>query len=120
MDQQRQIDQRETEEGNTPDETRATRAADVTGKIATEIRPSSGGIELALAAGLAVGAGYWLDGVFGIRPILTIVLFFWAVLSLGIILYYRYRADMERLEANQVWNLAAGANGADPAEGVAQ
>jgi len=62
-------------------------------------------MELALAAGLAVGLGYWLDGLFGIRPVLTLVLFVWAVTSLGVLLYYRYRADMERHEASQVWKL---------------
>ena len=79
-----------------PDERASTQAI-------ADIKPSAGGMELAITAGLFVAIGYWLDGVFGIRPILTIVLFVWAVLAVGLSLYYRYRADMKAHEVGSDW-----------------
>ena len=76
---------------------------DTHNKIVADLSPSSGGMELALAGGAAVALGYWLDGVFGIRPVLTLILFFWVFVALSVGLYYRYRADMEAHEATAPW-----------------
>ena len=63
------------------------------------VHATSGGVELALAACLGLALGYFLDGVFGIRPVLTIVFFLWFAIALGFVFYSRYRRAMEIHEA---------------------
>jgi hypothetical protein len=60
-------------------------------------------IEMVVTPLLFALFGYWLDGVFGIRPILTATLgglaFFGCVASI----YYRYMADVAREEEGKPW-----------------
>lgn len=54
---------------------------------------------------LVFGAmGFGLDGVFGIRPVLTIVFVVLALIGMFIKLWYGYDAEMKVKEAEGAWN----------------
>lgn len=47
--------------------------------------------------------GFWLDGLFGIRPVLTIVLGLLGLVGVVARTYYWYVADMKREEEARPW-----------------
>ena len=47
--------------------------------------------------------GFWLDGVFGIRPVLTVVFALAAVISMATTHYYRYKDAIEREQEGRPW-----------------
>jgi F0F1-type ATP synthase assembly protein I len=47
--------------------------------------------------------GFWLDGLFGIRPVLTIVLGLFGLVGVVARTYYWYVADMTREEEARPW-----------------
>ena len=67
--------------------------------LGRDLGQSTGGYELVLSGVIFALIGLWLDERLGITPVLTIVLtvvgFTGAVLNV----YYRYRRDMARLDA---------------------
>jgi F0F1-type ATP synthase assembly protein I len=47
--------------------------------------------------------GWWLDGRFGTRPLLAIVLGLLGVIGVSVRAYYTYRAAMESAEEGKPW-----------------
>ncbi|HEX5095689.1 MAG TPA: AtpZ/AtpI family protein [Acidimicrobiia bacterium] len=61
------------------------------------------GIEMVVTPVLFALLGFWLDGVFGTRPILTVVFFTLALAGAVASVYYRYRAEMDEHEKGKPW-----------------
>ena len=59
--------------------------------------------ELALTPALFGGLGYLLDGWLGLAPLLTIVLFLFGVAGTSYMAWFRYDAEMRRIEAGKPW-----------------
>ena len=61
------------------------------------------GIEMVVTPLLFAALGFWLDGIFGTRPVLTVV--FGALAFVGAVasVYYRYRAEMDEHEKGKPW-----------------
>lgn len=60
-------------------------------------------VELVLTPFIFFGAGWWLDGLAGTRPVIAIV---FAVLALtGVVakMYYAYKAEFARQEEGKPW-----------------
>lgn len=60
---------------------------------------SSGSFELVLSAVVLGLVGLWIDGRVGTTPIFTIVLTVAGFLGAGASLYYRYKYEISRLQA---------------------
>ena len=67
--------------------------------LGRDMQQSSGGYEMVFSGVLFALAGLWLDKQLGLTPILTIVLAIVGFVGGVLSVYYRYRADIERLEA---------------------
>ena len=63
----------------------------------------SGGFELVIAAVLFAMVGFFLDGVFGTRPILMLVFGLVGVAGAVYRLYYDYTARMKQAEEGKPW-----------------
>lgn len=61
------------------------------------------GVEFAMTPALFAGFGYVLDRVFGLVPILTIVMFAVGAFGIGVRTYYQYEAKMQALDAQGPW-----------------
>jgi hypothetical protein len=48
--------------------------------------------------------GFWLDGVVGLRPLLTIVLFLAGASGSFLAAYYRYQAQMDHQDEGKPWS----------------
>jgi hypothetical protein len=59
--------------------------------------------ELALTPALFGGLGWLLDGWLGLAPLLTIVLFLFGVAGTSSMAWFRYEAEMRRVEADKPW-----------------
>jgi hypothetical protein len=59
--------------------------------------------ELALTPALFGGLGHLLDVELGLRPLLTIVLFLFGVAGTSYMAWFRYEAEMRRVEADKPW-----------------
>jgi F0F1-type ATP synthase assembly protein I len=59
--------------------------------------------ELAVTPALFGGLGYLLDGWLGLAPLLTIVLFLFGVAGTSYMAWFRYDAEMRKLEADKPW-----------------
>jgi F0F1-type ATP synthase assembly protein I len=59
--------------------------------------------ELVVTPLVCMFIGMWLDGRFGTRPVLTIVLGVLALFSVVAKMYYGYKAAMEREEEGKPW-----------------
>ncbi len=69
------------------------------GRWTSDYRQSSGGYEVVLIGVLFALAGVWLDRLLGTVPWFTIVLTVVGFVGAVANVYYRYKRDMERLEA---------------------
>lgn len=68
-------------------------------RLTGQLNQSSGGYELVLS-GVVLGlAGWWLDTKLGWTPILLITFTVLGFVGSALSLYYRYRADIERQQA---------------------
>lgn len=63
--------------------------------------------ELAATPAVFGVLGYWLDGKFGIRPVLTIVLALVAVVTMFVRSMFGYNEDMRRHESRGAWSKQA-------------
>ena len=61
------------------------------------------GIEMVVTPLLFALLGFWLDGIFGTRPVLTVVFFTLALAGAVASVYYRYRAEMDEQEKGKPW-----------------
>jgi F0F1-type ATP synthase assembly protein I len=59
--------------------------------------------ELALTPALFGGLGWLLDHWLGLAPLLTIVLFLFGVAGTSYMAWFRYEAEMRRVEADKPW-----------------
>ena len=59
--------------------------------------------ELALTPALFGGLGWLLDGWLGLAPLFTIVLFLFGVAGTSYMAWFRYDAEMRRVEADKPW-----------------
>ena len=59
--------------------------------------------ELALTPAFFGGLGWLLDGWLGLAPLLTIVLFLFGVAGTSYMAWFRYEAEMRRVEADKPW-----------------
>ncbi|MEL6984173.1 MAG: AtpZ/AtpI family protein [Actinomycetota bacterium] len=64
-----------------------------------DLDSSSGGYEMVFAGVIFALAGLWLDRQLGWTPILTIVLAILGFVGGVLGVYYRYKRDIERIEA---------------------
>lgn len=71
-------------------------------KTMTSDSSASGGYELVIAPLLLGLLGFWLDGVIGIRPALTIAFTALAFAGVVIKLYYGYKSAMAAERARKV------------------
>lgn len=63
-------------------------------KLTDAANRSTGSFELVLGPVIMALIGLLLDGVFGTRPILTIVLTIWGALGASVAIFYRYRRQV--------------------------
>ncbi len=68
-------------------------------RLTGHLNQSSGAYELVGSAVLFGGLGWWLDGLFGLTPILLVTLTMLGFVGSSISLYYRYRSEIGRLQA---------------------
>ncbi len=61
------------------------------------------GVELVLTPLLFAGLGWWLDGLFGTRPLLAAAFLALGVVGVSVHTYYDYRARMAREEEGKPW-----------------
>ncbi|MCB1270409.1 MAG: AtpZ/AtpI family protein [Microthrixaceae bacterium] len=59
--------------------------------LAQAAHRSAGSFELVLGPVLMALVGLLLDGVFGTRPLLTVLFTIWGALGAGVSIYFRYR-----------------------------
>ena len=59
--------------------------------------------ELVLTPAILGLAGFGLDRWLGVTPLFTIVLTLWALAVVGYLTWYRYEAEMRRLEEGAAW-----------------
>ena len=59
--------------------------------------------ELAVTPAIFGGFGYGLDRWLGLAPLLTIVLFLFAVAGTSYMAWFRYDAEMRQVEAGKPW-----------------
>ena len=59
--------------------------------------------ELALTPAIFGGIGYGLDRWLGLAPLLTLVLFLFGVAGTSYMAWFRYEAEMQRVEAGKPW-----------------
>ncbi len=67
--------------------------------LGKDLGQSTGGYELVLSGVLFALFGLWLDKRLGITPVLTIVLTIVGFTGAVLNIYYRYKREIERLEA---------------------
>ena len=67
--------------------------------LGRDMQQSSGGYEMVFSGVLFSLAGLWIDKQLGLTPLFTIVLAIVGFVGGVLSVYYRYRADTERLEA---------------------
>lgn len=60
-------------------------------------------VELVVTPLLFLALGAWLDGRFGTRPVLTVVLCSLALCGVAVSSYYRYTARMAREDEGRPW-----------------
>lgn len=60
-------------------------------------------VEIVVTPLLFALLGFWLDGLFGIRPVLTAILAAAGVIGVGARSYYAYKAAMDRAEEGKPW-----------------
>jgi hypothetical protein len=60
-------------------------------------------VEIVVTPLLFAALGYWLDGLFGIRPVLTAVLGALGLVGVAARSYYAYKAAMDRAEEGKPW-----------------
>ena len=60
--------------------------------------------ELAATPAIFGGIGWLLDRWLGLFPVLTLVLFFFAIAGVGYMTWFRYEEEMKAHEAEAVWN----------------
>lgn len=68
-------------------------------RLGSDLSQASGGYELVLAGALFALAGVWLDRKVGTTPLFIIVLSLLGFVGAGLNIYYRYRNDIAKLEA---------------------
>ena len=78
--------------------------------VGDQLIRGNGGYELVLAALLLGFLGWWLDGVFSLRPILMVCFGVVGFIGAGVSMYYRFRSTISRLQA-ETDELKAAANG---------
>ncbi len=72
-------------------------------QLIEDVKPSSGGIELAIISGVFCGLGLLLDNFLGTLPIFTVTLFLLGIVGASISMFYRYRHAMELQEREARW-----------------
>jgi len=72
-------------------------------ELTDELNHSTGSYELVLSPLILALIGFWLDGVLGTRPWITIIAAVLGLTGAVIKLYYGYRAEMDGHEENAPW-----------------
>lgn len=67
--------------------------------------------ELAVTPVVFGGIGFGLDRWLGLAPLLTLVLFLFGVAGTSYMAWFRYDAEMRRVEADKPWTRGRGAEG---------
>ena len=60
--------------------------------------------EMAATPAIFAGLGWLLDRQLGTRPLVLLVLFFFAIAGVGYMTWRRYEDEMQRHEADAVWS----------------
>jgi F0F1-type ATP synthase assembly protein I len=60
-------------------------------------------VEMVLTPLVFFGAGWWLDGLIGTRPIIAVVLGAVAFAGVVVKMYYAYKAEFARQEEGKPW-----------------
>ena len=68
-------------------------------RLTKHVNSSTGSYELALSAVVLGLLGLWLDTRLGTTPLLTVALTVLGFVGAGLSLYYRYRAEISRINA---------------------
>lgn len=69
--------------------------------LTEQLHSSNGSVELVLSAVLFGLVGLWVDSKIGTTPIFFLVFTLLGFVGAGISVYYRYRSDIARLEAQR-------------------
>lgn len=65
---------------------------------------SSGSYELVISPLILALAGFWIDGLLGTRPVITIIAALLGLAGAVTKLYYGYRNEMDEHEVNATWS----------------
>lgn len=69
--------------------------------LTTQLNSSTGSYELVLSAVLFGLLGFWIDSKLGTTPIFFLAFTILGFVGAGLSIYYRYRHDVARLEAER-------------------
>lgn len=69
--------------------------------LTTQLHSSNGSFELVLSAVLLGLIGFWVDSRIGTTPVFLLAFTLLGFCGAGVSVYYRYRADIARLESER-------------------